>query len=322
MLNNYITQLKTGSTLYKRTVILSLIGIGILLLGNVFARISATETLFPFFFLFGFLTSVIALILLIISAVLRHGPITLYVVSILIFFISLFPQTIDSNFYSVWYDESPVTTNESLKISGEIYTEGEILVNGNAVERSDKKWIINYPLALGENVVKVVLKRPSGYEKFTKEFKVERVTLEELARRKAEEKANQLALKRKAEEDAKEAERLTKESIKEADADELAEMCNSKPQKAVKIEKFTSLKGDFNSAHFRVLVYNPCPIPLKDFRFHITYNAQSGTAVDAGLETVYQRIEPGKRKWLSFENLIWNDQAVSTELEIYSVSKI
>ncbi|TGK14288.1 hypothetical protein [Leptospira kmetyi] len=322
MFNKYLTQLKTGPKFYKRTVLTALIGIGLLLIGNITSRLPFAESIFTPFFLIGFLSSTITIVLLIISAFLRQGPISLYIVAIFVLLGFQFPQISDSNFYSVHYDENPVTTDENLKITGEIYTEGEVLVNGKAVERFGVKWTTNFPLALGENSIKVVLKRPSGYEKFSKEFKVERVTHEELAKRKEKERLDEIAQEKKAAEDAKEAERLTKESIKEADAEELTEGCKSSPQKAVKIEKFTSLKDDFDNAHFRVLVYNPCPFPLKDFKFHITYNAQSGTAVDGGWETVYQRIEPGKRKWLSFKNSIWHDQAVSTELEIYSVSKI
>lgn len=321
MVNKYLTQIKTGSPLYKRTVILALIGISFLFLGNIFSRIMATEFLFQPMFFLGFIVSVIALVLLIVSTVLRHGPITLYVVSILILLISLFPQMIDSNFYSVSFNDTSVTTDESLKITGEIYTEGEVLVNGKSVERSGMKWSLDFPLALGENSIKVVLKRPSGYEKFSKEFKVERVTQEELAKRKEKEQLDKIALEKKAAEDAKETERLKKESIKDADQEAVAENCDRDPEKAVKIENFNWIKDEYNLTYFNALVYNPCPIPLKDFKFHIEYFAPSGTKVDQGWETVYKKVEPGKRSWMKFSNSLWNEQATSVQLEISSVDK-
>ncbi|PJZ58278.1 hypothetical protein [Leptospira barantonii] len=321
MFNSYLTHVKTGSVFYKKTVILALIGIAFLFLGNVFVRIIATENLFVPLFLLGFLISVIALALLIVSAILRHGPITLYIVSILILLISLFPQMIDSNFYSVHYDENPVTVSDSLKIAGEIYTEGDVLVNGKSVERAGVKWSIDFPLALGENSIKVVLKRPSSYEKFSKEFKIERVTLEELAKRREKERLNKIAQEKKAAEDAKEAEIQKQVSIKEADKEALADSCDRNPEKAVKIENFNWIKDEYNLTYFNALVYNPCSIPLKDFKFHIEYFAPSGTSVDNGWETVYKKVDPGKRMWMKFSNSLWNSQASSVQLEISSVDK-
>ncbi|TGK19031.1 hypothetical protein [Leptospira stimsonii] len=315
MFNKYITQFKTGPKLYRNSVITAFIGFLLLLIANITSRTSFAESSSAFTFAFGFLISTTAIVLLIVSAALKKGPISVYLVLIFILLFSMFPQMNDSNFYSVWYDESLVTTEDSLKISGEIYTEGEVLVNGKSVERSDKKWSINYPLTLGENKIKVVLKRPSGFEKFSKEFKVERVTKEELARRKAEEKANQLASQKKTEEDAK-------EGLKEANAAELAEGCDKNPEKMVKIENFNWIKDEINQTYFNVLVYNPCPIPLKDFRFHIEYFAPSGTKVDFGSEVVYDKVEPGKRKRMKFSNSVWNEQATSVQLSVHIVQKL
>ncbi|MCG6192339.1 cell envelope integrity protein TolA [Leptospira sp. FAT2] len=315
MLIKYITQFNTGTKLYRNTVFTAFIGILLLLIANITSRTSFAESSSSFTFAFGFLISTVAIVLLIVSAALKRGPISIYLVLIFILLFSMFPQMNDSNFYSIWYDESPVTTEDSLKISGEIYTEGEVLVNGKSVERLDKKWSINYPLNLGENAIKVVLKRPSGFDRFSEEFKVERVTKEELARRKAEEKANQLASKKKAEEDAK-------EGLKEANAAELAEGCEKNPEKMVKIENFNWIKDEINQTYFKALVYNPCPIPLKDFRFHIEYFAPSGTKVDFGSEVVYDKLEPGKRKWMKFANSVWNEQATSVQLSIQIANKM
>ncbi|WP_234305681.1 hypothetical protein [Leptospira santarosai] len=228
----------------------------------------------------------------------------------------------NEEFYKISNELSSPTSEDQIIFSGELLQGGSITINGNKSELTEKKWNVSFPLNLGENQFHLSYKTSSGHEKFKQTIKIERITPEELALRQQKETEELLAKKRKAEDERERVEQLTKQENESKEKAELVRNCELHPGKVLKILKWNVVKDDlFRTAYFNVLVENTCPFTMKDFGFHVTYTVRSGTVMEGGWETVYEKLDSGQKKWMKFSNNVWNEQSNSASLEIYSASK-
>ncbi|WP_230457980.1 hypothetical protein [Leptospira santarosai] len=225
----------------------------------------------------------------------------------------------NEEFYKISNELSSPTTKEQITFSGELLRGGSIAINGKKLELTENTWRANFPLVLGENLFHLSFKTSSGHEKFKQTIKIERITPEELALRKQKEAEELLTKKRKADDEQERSEQLSKQEIESKEKAELVRNCELHPGKVLKILKWNFVKDDlFRTAYFNVLVENTCPFAMKDFGFHVTYAAPSGTVMEGGWETVYEKLDSGQKKWMRFSNNVWREQSNSASLEIYS----
>ncbi|WP_249739574.1 hypothetical protein [Leptospira weilii] len=228
----------------------------------------------------------------------------------------------DESYYKISTELSSPTADTQITLTGELLQNGSIEINGRKTELVGNIWKLDFPLSLGTNKFSLSFKTPTGHEKFLKSIDIERITPEEFALKKQKEAEEFQTKKRKAEDEKERAEYLVNQENENKATKELIRNCEQHPGKVLKILKWNFIKDDlYGTAYFNVLVENTCPFAMKDFGFHVTYAAPSGTVMEGGWETVYEKLDSGQKKWMRFSNNVWRDQSQRASLEIYSASR-
>lgn len=317
MFKKYIEGFRLGSRLYRASVIISLLSIFFAIFGITTSKIDSIDRLSGFFDSLSVFSSIIALVLLTVSVIRKSKQVLLYYVISFLSFLAIASLDGEGNYFKISNQILGPIAEESIRLNGEIFSNGSIEIDGKQVDRKDNRWSANVPVHIGSNKVRVVYRTSSGYAKFDKVLNIERITFEEMAERLRLEKEKKAFSDRKVDNEMQ-----TKgESDKFRPEEDLDKTCDAFPERGLIIEKWNWNRDIINTTYFSVLIENRCPVPLKDFKFHIIYIAASGTVLEGGWETVYEKIDAKQKKWVKFSNSIWNDQSKSASLEIYSASK-
>ncbi len=322
MFKEYRESFQSGNRIYRLTAFISFLSPFLMILGLGAFKYEIIGDGINFILLLCIFFSVLAFVFLIINLFKKTRPILIYfLLALSTFFLIPFIDK-DENYYKISNKLSSPTSEEQITFTGELLQGGSIEINGRKAELTGNIWKSNVPLLLGINKFNLSFKTSSGHEKFKKLINIERITPEELTLRKQKEAEDLLAKKRKAEDEKERAEYSANQEIKTKIMDELVRNCELRPGKVLKILKWNFVKDDlYKTAYFNVLVENPCPFAMKDFGFHVTYAAPSGTVIEGGWETVYEKLEAGQKKWMRFSNNVWRDQSQRASLEIYSATK-
>ncbi|EMO83102.1 hypothetical protein LEP1GSC070_2247 [Leptospira santarosai str. AIM] len=322
MFKKYRESFQSGSRIYKTTASISVLSPFLMLLGISTSKYEIIGESVNLILLLSVFLSILTFLFLIFLLLKKTRSILVYFFFALsTFFIIPFMDK-NEEFYKISNELSSPTSEDQITFSGELLRGGSIEINGKNSELTEKKWNVNFPLNLGKNLFHLSYKTTSGHEKFKQTIKIERITPKELALRKQKESEELLAKKIKAEEERERTEQLTKQENESKEKAELVRNCELHPGKVLKILKWNFVKDDlFRTAYFNVLVENNCPFAMKDFGFHVTYAAPSGTVMEGGWETVYEKLDSGQKKWMKFSNNVWREQSNSASLEIYSASK-
>ncbi|WP_061236514.1 hypothetical protein [Leptospira santarosai] len=322
MFKEYRESFQSGNRIYRLTALISFLPPLLMFLGLGAFKYEIIGDGINFILLLCIFLSVLAFVFLIINLLKKTRPILIYfLLALSTFFLIPFIDK-DENYYKISNKLSSPTSEEQITFTGELLQGGSIEINGRKAEPTGNIWKSNVPLLLGINKFNLSFKTSSGHEKFKKSINIERITPEELTLRKQKEAEDLLAKKRKAEDEKERAEYSANQEIKTKIMDELVRNCELRPGKVLKILKWNFVKDDlYKTAYFNVLVENPCPFAMKDFGFHVTYAAPSGTVMEGGWETVYDKLESGQKKWMRFSNNVWRNQSQRASLEIYSATK-
>ncbi|GIX42450.1 MAG: hypothetical protein KatS3mg129_2183 [Leptospiraceae bacterium] len=100
--------------------------------------------------------------------------------------------------------------------------------------------------------------------------------------------------------------------------------CREDPKKFVEIQKFNWVVDAYMWIHYRILVKNNCPIPIKDLQFEVSYYAASGTEIDSNVtKTAYIKIPPKQSRWINFNRadtyILGTDEARSARIKVFYV---
>ncbi|EPG64641.1 hypothetical protein [Leptospira wolffii] len=317
MFKKYLDGFREGTRLYRASIIISLLSFFSAMFGITSSRIESIDRLSGFFNSLSAFSSIIALILLTISVIKKSKQVLLYYLISFLSFLAIVSLDGEGNYFKISNQVRGPVVEDNVNLNGEFFLNGSIEIDGKPVERKFNLWSSNVPLQIGSNQIRVVYRTSSGYAKFEKVVIIDRITPEEMIKRiRLENEAK--ALSDRKIENEKQAKEESEKLLSEEDWEKT---CDAFPEKGLVIERWNWNRDIINTTYFSVLVENRCSIPLKDFKFHITYIAASGTVLEGGWETVYEKIEPKQKKWVKFSNSIWNDQSKSASLEIYSASK-
>lgn len=322
MFKKYRESFQSGNRIYQTTALASFFSPFLLILGLVASKHEMMGDSINLILLLSVFLSILAFVFSIIILFKKTGPILIYFLFAVFTFFLIPLIDKDESYYKISNGLSSPTADEQITFTGELLQGGSIEINGRKTELTGNIWKSNVPLSLGINKFRLTFRTPSGHEKFEKSINIERITPEELTLRKQKETEELLTKKRKAEDEKERAEYSANQENKTKAMDELVRNCELYPGKILKIIKWNFIKDDlYQTAFFNVLVENPCPFAMKDFKFHVTYAAPSGTVMEGGWETVYEKLDSGQKKWMRFSNKIWRDQSQRASLEIYSATK-